>query len=86
MSASCISAGSSRSGRARRCSKTRSIPIRKSLMEAVPIADPSRRKSGKDLNFKPIPSPIYPVGYQPPPSEYDEVTPGHFLLTSDSGY
>ncbi len=61
-------------------------PYTQALMKAVPIADPRRRKSEKDLNFKPIPSPIHPVGYQPPPSEYDEVTPGHFLLTSDSGY
>ncbi len=61
-------------------------PYTQALMKAVPIADPRRRKSEKDLNFKPIPSPIHPVGYQPSPSEYDEVTPGHFLLTSDSGY
>ncbi len=58
----------------------------KALMKAVPIADPRRRKSEKDLNFKPIPSPIHPVGYKPEPSEYAEVTPGHFVLTTDSGY
>jgi peptide/nickel transport system ATP-binding protein len=56
------------------------------LMKAVPIADPRQRKSEKDLNFKPIPSPIHPVGYEPAPSEYDEVEPGHFVLTTDSGY
>jgi peptide/nickel transport system ATP-binding protein/glutathione transport system ATP-binding protein len=56
------------------------------LMKAVPIADPHRRKSEKDLNFKPIPSPIHNVGYQPEPSEYLEVEPGHFVLITDSGY
>jgi peptide/nickel transport system ATP-binding protein/glutathione transport system ATP-binding protein len=61
-------------------------PYTRALMKAVPIADPRRRKSEKDLNFKPIPSPIHPVDYDPAPSEYDEVSPGHFVLTTDSGY
>lgn len=56
------------------------------LMKAVPIADPRRRKTEKDLNFKPIPSPIHPTDYVPAPSEYREVEPGHFVLTTDSGY
>ncbi len=30
----------------------------KALLKAVPIADPRKRKKEKDLNFKPIPSPI----------------------------
>ncbi|MCR9125295.1 MAG: ABC transporter ATP-binding protein [Rhodobacteraceae bacterium] len=61
-------------------------PYTRALMKAVPIADPMRRKSEKDLNFKPIPSPIHPVGYTPEPSRYREVAPGHFVLTTDSGY
>ncbi|MEO1153636.1 MAG: ABC transporter ATP-binding protein [Pseudomonadota bacterium] len=52
----------------------------RSLMKAVPIADPRKRKSEKDLNFKPIPSPIFPVDYKPAPSVYDEVAPGHLVL------
>ncbi len=56
------------------------------LMKAVPIADPRRRKSEKDLNFKPIPSPIHGLDYVPEPSAYKEVEPGHFVLTTDSGY
>ncbi|MEP6067139.1 MAG: ABC transporter ATP-binding protein [Paracoccaceae bacterium] len=56
------------------------------LMSAVPIADPRQRKDEKDLNFKPIPSPIHPLGYDAAPSEYNEVEPGHFVLTTDSGY
>ncbi len=56
------------------------------LMEAVPIADPRQRKSERDLNFKPIPSPIHDIGYKPEPSQYLELEPGHFVLTTDSGY
>ncbi|MGR3503901.1 ABC transporter ATP-binding protein [Pseudaestuariivita sp.] len=58
----------------------------KALMQAVPIADPLRRKSESDLKFKPIPSPIHPVGHEPAPTEFREVSPGHFVLTSESGY
>ena len=58
----------------------------KALMKAVPIADPTLRKSERDLNFKPIPSPIHGLDYDPQPSAYDEVEPGHFVLTTDSGY
>ncbi|MBS0123923.1 ABC transporter ATP-binding protein [Thetidibacter halocola] len=61
-------------------------PYTRALMKAVPIADPRQRKSEKDLNFKPIPSPIHPVGYEPERSVYHEVSPGHFILTSESGY
>ena len=61
-------------------------PYTQALMKAVPIADPRMRKSERELNFKPIPSPIHKVGYAPPPSEYEEISPGHFILTTDSGY
>ena len=61
-------------------------PYTQALMKAVPIANPRMRKEEKDLNFKPIPSPIHPKSYQPEPSEYNEVEPGHFILTTDSGY
>ncbi len=61
-------------------------PYTQALMKAVPIADPRNRKSEKDLNFKPIPSPIHPLDYEPEPSAYAEVEPGHFVLTTDSGY
>ncbi|GGH21723.1 peptide/nickel transport system ATP-binding protein/glutathione transport system ATP-binding protein [Cribrihabitans marinus] len=61
-------------------------PYTQALMAAVPIADPHKRKSEKDLNFKPIPSPIHPTDHEPEPSRYDEVEPGHFILLTDSGY
>ena len=61
-------------------------PYTQALMKAVPIADPRKRKDEKDLNFKPIPSPIHPAGYDAKPSEYVEVNPGHHLLITDCGY
>src|SRR5690606_29455973 len=61
-------------------------PYTRALMKAVPIADPRRRNTGKDLKFKPIPSPIHPASYRPAPSDYTEVSKGHFVLTTDSGY
>ncbi|MGD1881344.1 MAG: ABC transporter ATP-binding protein [Paracoccaceae bacterium] len=60
-------------------------PYTQALMKAVPIADPRQRKGEKDLNFKPIPSPIHPVDYVPEPSRYDEVEPGHLVLKGDWG-
>jgi peptide/nickel transport system ATP-binding protein/glutathione transport system ATP-binding protein len=60
-------------------------PYTRSLMKAVPIADPRQRKSERDLNFKPIPSPIFPVGHEAAPSLYDEVAPGHLVLRGDWG-
>ncbi len=61
-------------------------PYTQALLKAVPIADPAKRKSEKDLNFKPIPSPVHPIDYEPEPSRYEEVEPGHLILTTDSGY
>jgi ABC-type oligopeptide transport system ATPase subunit len=61
-------------------------PYTQALMKAVPIADPRKRKIEKDLNFKPIPSPLHGIDYQPEPSVYREVSDKHFILTTDSGY
>jgi ABC-type glutathione transport system ATPase component len=51
-----------------------------SLLRAIPVADPTKRKNESELNFKPIPSPIFDIGYEPKPSVYYEVEPGHFVL------
>lgn len=56
------------------------------LMKAVPISDPRQRKAEKDLNFKPIPSPVHSLDYVSEPSEYKKISDGHFVLTTDSGY
>ena len=55
-------------------------PYTRSLLSAVPIADPRQRRFADDLNFKPISSPIFPLGHHPAPSTYSEVAPGHFVL------
>ncbi|NIZ09180.1 ABC transporter ATP-binding protein [Pseudooceanicola sp. HF7] len=61
-------------------------PYTRALMKAVPIADPARRKKEHELNFKPIPSPIHGLDYQPEPSVYEKVGEDHYILTTDSGY
>ena len=61
-------------------------PYTKALMKAVPVADPTVRKTEKDLNFTPIPSPLHGIDYRPERSFYNEVAPGHMILTTDSGY
>ncbi|SPF80579.1 ABC transporter ATP-binding protein [Pseudoprimorskyibacter insulae] len=61
-------------------------PYTQALMQAVPVADPTLRKEEKDLNFKPIPSPIHPIGHEPEASKYQEVAPGHHVLITDCGY
>ena len=60
-------------------------PYTRALMKAVPVADPTQRKSERDLDFKPIPSPIHPLGFRLEPSEYREVEPGHIVLITDCG-
>jgi ABC-type oligopeptide transport system ATPase subunit len=61
-------------------------PYTQALMKAVPIADPRQRKDEKDLDFKPIPSPIHPASYKPQKSIYRQIDPGHEVLLTDSGY
>ena len=57
----------------------------KSLLSAVPVADPKQRKGEHELNFKPIPSPIFPISHKVEPSVYDEVSPGHRVLRGQWG-
>jgi len=60
-------------------------PYTRSLMSAVPIADPARRSIREDVQFRPIPSPVFPLGHEPGASEYDEVSPGHLVLKNGLG-
>ena len=61
-------------------------PYTQDLLKAVPIADPDKKKSERDLNFKPLPSPIHDLTHDPAPSEYKEVAKNHYVLTTDCGY
>ena len=51
----------------------------KRLMAAVPVADPARRHIGRTLQKGEIPSPVFPVGYEPDVQPLVEVAPGHFV-------
>jgi len=55
-------------------------PYTLSLLGAVPIADPTRRRPYDDQAFRPLSSPIFPVGTTLRPSTYEEVQPGHLIL------
>ena len=55
-------------------------PYTQALLSAVPVADPRQRKTEHELNFKPIPSPVFPLDYVPKPSVYETVSPGHLVL------
>ena len=61
-------------------------PYTKDLLKAVPIADPSKRKTEREMNFKPLPSPIHDLTHDPKPSEYKTVAKDHYVLTTDCGY
>ena len=52
----------------------------RSLISAVPIADPKQRNILGNVNFKPIPSPVYPIGYEVKDPQYKEIEKGHLVL------
>ncbi|MFK7938920.1 MAG: ABC transporter ATP-binding protein [Roseovarius sp.] len=53
------------------------------LLRAVPVADPAQRRADATPCAEPASSPIHPLGYDPAPSVYREVSPHHFVLTSE---
>jgi glutathione transport system ATP-binding protein len=58
-------------------------PYTRKLMAAVPVADPTKRKTELRLMTDEIPSPLKPAGYEPPVREYKEVSPGHFVQLAE---
>ena len=54
----------------------------RTLLGGVPIADPTRRTLEESGTFKPLPSPVFPAGQERDVPIYDEVSPGHFVLTN----
>lgn len=54
-------------------------PYTKKLMAAVPIPEPGQHRIRQSLASEDIPSPIRPLGFEPEPKPYLEVTAGHFV-------
>ena len=54
-------------------------------MAAVPVADPTRRKTELRLMTDEIPSPLRPLGFEPEPRPLEEVGPGHFVTPRERG-
>ena len=54
----------------------------KTLMAAVPVADPRQRTLRADFESKPIPSPIHPLDYDPGPTNYIHLGGEHYILNS----
>ncbi|MEN2980540.1 ABC transporter ATP-binding protein [Tistrella bauzanensis] len=51
------------------------------LLDAVPVADPRAPRRRRTLDVSEILSALRPAGYRPPARHYDEVSPGHLVMT-----
>lgn len=49
------------------------------LLDAVPVPDPATRRRPVRLSSEEVPSPLRPVGFQPEPVHYEEISPGHLV-------
>ncbi|AWM09259.1 ABC transporter ATP-binding protein [Bradyrhizobium symbiodeficiens] len=54
-------------------------PYTKKLMAAVPVPDPARRATKREVAYDEIRSPVRAPDYQPPVRQYREVSPGHVV-------
>jgi peptide/nickel transport system ATP-binding protein len=54
-------------------------PYTKKLMAAVPVPDPARRGTKREVANDEIRSPVRAPDYQPPARQYREVSPGHVV-------
>jgi glutathione transport system ATP-binding protein len=60
-------------------------PYTRKLMSAVPVADPARRSTKRELSSEEIPSPIRAVGDDPEVAPLKEVGPEHFVAAHHVG-
>ncbi len=54
-------------------------PYTQRLLDAVPVADPRRRRTDRPIRTDEIPSPVFAPGTAPEPAILREVEPGHFV-------
>jgi peptide/nickel transport system ATP-binding protein len=55
-------------------------PYTRQLLDAVPIADPARRRLGALRRIQgEVPSAVHPIGYVPKAATLEEVAPGHLV-------
>jgi peptide/nickel transport system ATP-binding protein len=57
-------------------------PYTKTLLSAVPVADPDRKAKVARSAYKELKSPIRPMDFQAPARRYREVSPTHQVLES----
>ncbi len=55
-------------------------PYTRKLLAAVPVADPTRRRTELRLATDEIASPLRPWGFEPLPATYEQVAPGHLVM------
>ncbi len=59
-------------------------PYTKKLMAAVPVPDPALRRIRRGITGDELKSPVHPIGYEPPPRQYQEVSKGHLVRVDET--
>ena len=49
------------------------------LLNAVPVANPKKKRKTRNRSNEEVPSPVKPLGYETPPIKMDEIDDGHFV-------
>ena len=58
-------------------------PYTRRLLDAVPVADPRRRRTDRAVRTDEVPSPVFAPGTAPVPAVLREVAPGHWCASED---
>ncbi len=56
-----------------------SHPYTQKLLNAVPVANPKKKRKILNKSSEEVPSPIKPIGYEAPPVKMNEIDEGHFV-------